>query len=102
MRKAQILLRDDQTAALQQVSYRTGRTRSELIRHGVDLALAETDIVGREASHCDNASWKTAWLNAAGLWSGRTDLGDLDRGLSGGERQDRLDKQWRDDAPAGR
>ena len=43
MRKAQVFLRDDQKTALRNLSRRTGRKQSELIRHGVDLAIAEAE-----------------------------------------------------------
>lgn len=94
MQKAQVLLRDDQTVALEQMSRRTGRSRSALIRHGVDLALAETGSTG-QYSPAGGSHWKDVWLQAAGVWAERTDLEAVFAGQRRSERGKRFDKQWR-------
>ncbi len=102
MHKAQVLLREDQKAELERVSRQTGRKKSELIRRGVDLALAEA--VGTEAASKaapvapDMPDWKKAWLDAAGIWKDRDDLDELysDMRKRSRERMERLEKQWRE------
>lgn len=90
MRKAQVFLRDDQKAALQTLSRKTGRKQSELIRRGVDLAIAE-------AENASQQDWRLAWSEAAGAWSGRVDLDDIGQTLRANARKRRAerDEQWR-------
>ncbi len=101
MRKAQVLLREDQTAELERVSRQTGRKKSELIRRGVDLALAEA--VGTEAAAKavpavpEMPDWKKVWLDAAGIWKDRDDLDEMRDSLrAANQRRDaELQRQWR-------
>ncbi len=69
MEKVQVFVREDQKRALEAMARRTGRKQSEIIRQGVDLALAE-------AANAD-ADWKEEWIDAvngiAGLWADRSD-----------------------------
>ncbi len=90
MRKAQVFLRDDQKAALQQLSRRTGRKQSELIRHGVDLAIAE-------AEKAPDDNWKEAWLQAFGIWKDRTDIDEIyaEMRANNARRAADLDRHWR-------
>lgn len=67
MRKAQVFLTEEQLADLKKAARRTGRSQSEIIRRGVDLALNETDNVSEP-------DWKRATLSAAGIWKDRDDL----------------------------
>ena len=67
MRKAQVFLTEEQLADLRRTARATGRSQSEIIRSGVDLALNETDSVSE-------LDWKRAKLAAAGIWKDRDDL----------------------------
>lgn len=90
MRKAQVFLRDDQKTALKNLSRRTGRKQSELIRHGVDLAIAE-------AEGMPDKDWREAWRAASGIWAERSDIDDMSAALreNSRKRADDLVKQWR-------
>jgi hypothetical protein len=90
MQKAQVFLREDQKTALRNLSRRTGRKQSELIRHGVDLAIAEAEKMPEE-------DWRAAWRAAAGSWSDRSDIDELYAGLreNSQKRADDLAKHWR-------
>jgi hypothetical protein len=90
MRKAQVFLREDQKLALQRLSRRTGRKQSELIRHGVDLAIAEGELA-------DNNDWKAGWAKAFGIWADRTDLDDAatERRGNSARRAESLARHWR-------
>ncbi|MFA6965355.1 hypothetical protein [Bosea sp. (in: a-proteobacteria)] len=87
MRKAQVFLRDDQKAALQTLSRKTGRKQSELIRRGVDLAIAE-------AENASQQDWRLAWSEAAGAWSDLDDIGQTLR-ANARKRGAERDEQWR-------
>jgi hypothetical protein len=96
MNKAHVLLRDDQTAELERVSRQTGR-KSELIRRGVDLALAEAKTSQPASPAEENDDWKAAWRGIFGLWADRDDIDELysDLRRRNRERMERLEKQWR-------
>lgn len=101
MRKAQVLLREDQKAALQRLSRRTGRSQSELVRHGVDLAIADVEKTSPSEKAADTKAesddWKKAWLGIVGLWADRDDI-DERRAQLRTENQHRdaeLQRQWR-------
>lgn len=89
MRKAQVFLREDQKLALQRLSRRTGRKQSELIRHGVDLAIAESE-------QSDDDDWKAGWAKAFGIWADRTDLDDAaaERRENSVRRAESLARHW--------
>ncbi len=70
MRKAQVFLRDDQIAKLRGVAKATGRKQSEIIRRGVDLAVAEAQSTGLSER---NAAFDAVF----GMWADRDDLDDL-------------------------
>jgi hypothetical protein len=99
LRKAQVFLREDQKAALQRLSRRTGRKQSELIRHGVDLAIAEAETRSSQQVEVKTPSgdWKQAWLSAAGVWADRDDLDELyaDMRRNNANRADELERHWR-------
>lgn len=95
MRKAQVLLREDQKAALLRLSHRTGRSQSELVRHGVDLAIAEAEKTPQPKAETPNQDWKKAWLAAIGMWEDRTDLDAIYDDIRRSSRVDRLEEQWR-------
>lgn len=70
MRKAQVFLTEDQFNALRKVAKATGRKQSEIIRRGVDLAVAET--------HHGGMAERNAALDAVfGMWADRVDLDEL-------------------------
>lgn len=73
MQKIQVFLRADQKAALKSLAARTGKSRSALIRTGVDLLI--------ERGAREGVDWRAATRAVAGLWKDRTDLNDLDRAL---------------------
>lgn len=99
MRKAQVFLREDQKTALQKLSRRTGRKQSELIRHGVDLAIAEAEKTSRRETKPElpKGDWKQAWLSVAGIWADRDDLDELysDMRRNNAKRAEELEKRWR-------
>jgi hypothetical protein len=66
MRKVQVRLRDDQSAALRSIAARTGQRPSDLIRKGVDLLI--------ETATTDDDAWREGLLSVAGAWAGREDL----------------------------
>lgn len=100
LRKAQVFLREDQKAALQRLSRRTGRKQSELIRHGVDLAIAEAETHGLQQveAKAPSGDWKQAWLSAAGVWADRDDLDELYANMrkNNAKRAVELEKRWHD------
>ena len=69
MQKAQVFLRDDQKEQLKAIAARTGTKQSELIRRGVDMVI--------ETTLKEQADWKNAWQQAAGLWKNRDDIEDI-------------------------
>jgi predicted transcriptional regulator len=60
MRKVQVFLREDQTAALSALARQSGRPRAELVRQGIDLLLQRSDVAP--------ADWRERVRAAAGLW----------------------------------
>lgn len=66
MQKAQVFLTEEQKSALKEAAAATGRKQSEIIRRGVDLAIAE----------CENKKghWQASLKKAAGLWKERDDV----------------------------
>lgn len=85
MKKVQVFLREDQKAALERMSIRTGRKQSELIRNGVDLLLDK----GRK----EKRDWRDVTRSIAGMWKDRTDLDDFARGLREADNR-RLDNPY--------
>jgi N-acetyl-anhydromuramyl-L-alanine amidase AmpD len=85
MRKAQVFLEDNQIAALKRLAKATGRKQSEIIRHGVDLAVQEAVDAGQP-------DWKLATLAAAGMWKDHADIDAMreDLRVRYQERFDRL------------
>lgn len=69
MQKAQVFLTDEQKNALKALSSATGRKQSEIIRRGVDLAIAECES---QKSH-----WKASLKKASGMWKDRDDVEDV-------------------------
>ncbi len=67
MRKHQVFLKDEQTAALKRVARTTGRKQSEIIRRGVDLAV-------KEADEAPPADWRRATQAASGIWKDHADI----------------------------
>ena len=63
MQKAQVFLTEDQKFALKALSTKTGRKQSEIIRHGLDLAIAEAQLQKND--------WKTSLVRVRGLWKDR-------------------------------
>jgi predicted DNA-binding protein len=96
MRRAQVLLREDQKAALQTLSRRTGRAQSEFIRHGVDLAIAEAEKAA-PAEQAAKRDWRESWRAAAGMWAERTDLDDMQAETRANDqrRAAQLEQHWR-------
>ncbi len=66
MQKAQVFLTDEQKVALKALSLHSGRKQSEIIRHGVDLAIAEAK---RKQSN-----WKSSLMEAKGIWKDNKDI----------------------------
>ena len=66
MRKIQVFLREDQKAALQSLSARSGVRQSDLVRQGVDLLL--------ERAARSQEDWREATRKVAGLWRDRDDI----------------------------
>lgn len=73
MRKIQVFLREEQKAALEALSERTGQRQSDLVRQGVDLLLRDTS--GQAGD------WRDATRALAGLWRDRDDLGQFSQTL---------------------
>lgn len=69
MQKAQVFLTDEQKASLKTLSSTTGRKQSEIIRRGVDLAIAECES---QKSH-----WKASLKKASGMWKDRDDVEEI-------------------------
>ena len=68
MQKAQVFLRPEQQTALKEIARRTGAKRSELIRRGVDLVIAEESAQRRD--------WQAAVDKAFGMWRDRPEVED--------------------------
>lgn len=66
MEKAQVFLTEEQKTQLKSLAAKTGRKQSEIIRHGVDLAIAEA----QQQSH----NWKAALKRTKGIWKDREDV----------------------------
>jgi ribbon-helix-helix protein len=66
MRKIQVFLREDQKAALQTLSARTGVRQSDLVRRSVDLLL--------EGAARRKSDWREATRAAAGIWRDRKEV----------------------------
>ncbi len=66
MVRKQFLLTPEQNARLKAHAAASGMTETEIVRAGLDMALAQ-------AKSSEDA-WKAAWSGAAGLWSDRSDL----------------------------
>lgn len=79
MQKVQVFLREEQKSALRSLAARTGRKQSDLIRMGVDLVIEQA---GRE-----QADWRSALHEAAGMWADRTDLDAFDRDFRAAARR---------------
>jgi hypothetical protein len=68
MTRTQILLTDEQAAALRELAAREGRSMADLVRDGVDALLRQRRGVGRD-------EMKQRSLRAVGRYdSGRTDV----------------------------
>jgi Arc/MetJ-type ribon-helix-helix transcriptional regulator len=65
--RTQVYLTPEEQCALQALSRRTGRSRSELIREAIDAMLGRTDDPERHPQ----------MQQARGLWSDRDDLPDF-------------------------
>jgi hypothetical protein len=59
MHRVQVLLREDQKAALTSVAARTGRTQSDLTREGVDLLIEKAERA--------DVDWRQVTRAVAGL-----------------------------------
>jgi hypothetical protein len=79
MLKVQVFLREDQKAALKSLAARTGERQSDLIRRSVDLLL--------DRSKEDDAAWREATRQAAGIWKDRTDLDEAARDFREGAKR---------------
>jgi len=66
MEKTQVFLREEQREALREIAARTGQRQSALIRHGVDLVIAEIQF--------KTAEWRVALDGVKGIWADREDL----------------------------
>ena len=66
MEKTQVFLREEQRDALREIAARTGQRQSALIRHGVDLVIAEIQS--------KTAEWRVALDGVKGIWADREDL----------------------------
>jgi hypothetical protein len=67
MVRTQIYLTEQEQRALRELSQRTGRTQSELIREAVDRYIDQAEPVDRIS----------LLRQARGMWSDRTDLPDF-------------------------
>lgn len=75
MRTVQVDLRDDQVSALRSLAARTGGRRSDLLRQGVDLVIAETQR--------GEGDWRAATRAGAGIWRDRDGLNEVLRASRG-------------------
>ncbi len=64
--RKQFLLTQEQSSRLKAHAAASGATETEIVRAGIDMALAQ--------ARQDGDAWKTIWSKAAGLWSERSDL----------------------------
>jgi len=76
MQRAQVFLRDDQKKSLRTIAARTGRKQSDLIRSGVDL------LIEKEKQRVQD--WKSALINARGIWKDRDDVGTVQEKIRDG------------------
>ena len=65
LQKIQVFLRDDQMAALESLTMRTGARQSELVRRAVDLLLEEGTR--------KDPDWREATRAVAGVWRDHED-----------------------------
>lgn len=73
MLTAEINLTESQSAALREISERTGKSESELVQEAVEKYLSEADE--KEAKRQD---WLRRLDQAAGIWKDRDDLPSLE------------------------
>lgn len=76
MQKIQVFLREDQKAALEAISARSGERRSDLIRRGIDRIIEERSQ--------ETPDWRDAARGLAGLWRDRKDLDSLSQEFRAG------------------
>jgi hypothetical protein len=91
MIRKQVFIREDQERRLKALANRAGIAEAEIIRDGIDRALAERETA--------DDGWKQVILEVAGIWKDRDDIEDIveeGRRLSQ-ERSERLMHQWRGD-----
>jgi hypothetical protein len=83
MIRKQVYIRADQDAALKAVAERDSLTEAELIREGIDLALAKRP---------PEEDWRVVIRSLSGMWRDRDDMQDFVRDLrrSSGNRLKRL------------
>ena len=89
MIRKQVFIREDQERRLKALASRAGISEAEIIRDGIDRALAERETA--------DDGWKQVILEVAGIWKDRDDVGTIveeGRRLSR-ERSERLMRQWR-------
>lgn len=86
MRKIQVFLTEAQKDALESLSEQTGRKQSEIVRHGVDLAIAEA----KESQ----ADWRAGLKSVQGMWQSRD---DAEKAIAANRQRwrDRLDRETR-------
>ena len=89
MIRKQVFIREDQERRLKALARRAGMSEAEIIRDGIDRALAERGTA--------DDGWKRVILEGAGIWKDRDDIEDIvaeGRRLSQ-ERSERLMRRWR-------
>ena len=69
MVRKQFLLTPEQNARLRAEARASGVSEADIVREGIDLALART--------HADTDAWKSAWSQAAGIWADRGDIDEF-------------------------
>lgn len=69
MQRIQVLLHEEQFAALKQLANFSGIAQSELIRQGIDLLLNRNNKQRAP-------DWKQATRQVYGIWQDHTDLAD--------------------------
>lgn len=69
MIRKQVFIREDQERRLKALARRAGVPEAEIIRDGIDRALAEHEAA--------DESWKQVILDVAGIWKDREDIDSL-------------------------
>ena len=88
MIRKQVFIREDQERRLKALARRAGIPEAEIIRDGIDKALAEHEAA--------DDGWKQVILDVAGIWKDRDDIDDV---LAEGrqlarERSEHLMRHW--------